>query len=78
MTNLLTVVAKVFSNTLIFFFQQKIAMYVYLLYFKIHVEILTSREQTTSLSFEQLGLDVFASVKRVKDCCQVCMEIVFS
>ena len=50
----------------------------YLLYFKIHVEILTSREQTTSLSFEQLGLDVFASVKPVKDCCQVCMEIVFS
>ena len=61
MTNPLTVVAKVFLNTLIFlqrlltFFQQKISMY--LPYFK--TKILSSRELKTSLSFEQLGLDQY-------------------
>ena len=58
MTNLLTVVAKVFSNTLIFllqkmqkllkFFQQKKSMY--LPYFKIEI-----------LSFEQLGTGKYFS-----------------
>ena len=60
MTNSLTVVAKVFSDTLIFFlqkwkllkfFQQKILLY--LSYFK--MEILMSHQLTTSLSSEQLG-----------------------
>ena len=57
MTNSLTVVAKVFSNTLIFF-QQKTSMY--LAYFKI--EILTSHQLTASLSFEQLSPETLADI----------------
>ena len=50
MTNSLTVVAKIFSNTLQFLLQK---MSIYLPYFKI--EILTSHWLTSSLSFEQQG-----------------------
>ena len=67
MINLLTVIAKVFSDTLMFccknvsskiysyFSSKKVSMY--LLSFKI--EILTSHQGTTLLSFDQLGSDVF-------------------
>ena len=63
MTNSLTVVAKVISNTLIFLLQKCCSHFfskkkkkkksMYLPYFRI--EIVTSRQLTTSLNFEQLG-----------------------
>ena len=72
MTNLLTVVDKVFSNILIFLLQkckwlqklfniflQKKSMY--LPFFKI--EILTSCQLTILLSFEQLGPDVISHLR---------------